>query len=204
MVRLWSIAKVRIGKVSNFCKDVGVERRRWFTSRVLSFGDGSHGALGISGTGMGMDAYEPTIVPNLPSDVSFVSAGHYHSLAVTSGGEIWAWGRNEEGQVGRIGRNSRSEAKRVEGLENVSVRSAFASGVVSTAIGEDGSLWVWGRSKRGQLGLGKGVIEALVPSRVETLAEEHIVKVWCICLDKINNSWLLKNALFFTGMLIRF
>uniref|UniRef100_A0A1J3JGW3 Ultraviolet-B receptor UVR8 n=1 Tax=Noccaea caerulescens TaxID=107243 RepID=A0A1J3JGW3_NOCCA len=175
MVRLWSIAKVRIGKVSNFCKDVGVERRRWFTSRVMSFGDGSHGALGISG--MGMDAYEPTLVPNLPSDVSFVSAGHYHSLAVTSGGEIWAWGRNEEGQLGRIGRNSRSEAKRVEGLGNVNVRSAFASGVVSTAIGEDGSLWVWGRSKRGQLGLGKGIIEALVPSRVETLAEEHIVKV---------------------------
>ncbi|ESQ48976.1 hypothetical protein EUTSA_v10020741mg [Eutrema salsugineum] len=178
MVRLWSIAKVRIGKVSNVYRDVRVGRRRWFTSRVMSFGDGSHGALGMSGMGMGMDAYEPTLISNLPSDVSFISAGHYHSLAVTSGGEIWAWGRNEEGQLGRIAsRSSRSEPKRVEGLENVSVRAGFASGVISTAIGDDGSLWVWGRSKRGQLGLGKGIIEALVPSRVETLAEEHIVKV---------------------------
>ncbi|KAG2272355.1 hypothetical protein Bca4012_085502 [Brassica carinata] len=177
MVRSWSIAKV-----SNFGK------RRWFTSsggqrssKVMSFGDGSHGALGLPGMGiMGVDAYEPTQVPDLPSDVSFISAGHYHSLAVTSGGEIWAWGRNEEGQLGRrIGGDSRSLAKRVEGggLENVRVRSAFASGVVSTAIGDDGSLWVWGRSKRGQLGIGKGIVEALVPSKVEALGQEHIVKV---------------------------
>lgn len=79
-----------------------------------------------------------------------------------------------------ISRYSRSEPKRVEGLDNVTVRAAYASGVISAAIGDDGSLWVWGRSKRGQLGLGKGTIEALVPSRVETLAEEHIVKVWYI------------------------
>lgn len=76
-----------------------------------------------------------------------------------------------------ISRCSRSEPKRVEGLDNVNVQAAFASGVVSAAIGDDGSLWVWGRSKRGQLGLGKGIIEALVPSRVETLAAEHVVKV---------------------------
>lgn len=71
----------------------------------------------------------------------------------------------------------------MEGLDNVNIRAAFGSGVVSAAIGDDGSLWVWGRSKRGQLGLGKGTIEALVPSRVETLAAEHVVKVWCTCLD---------------------
>ncbi|CAN7050785.1 unnamed protein product [Brassica oleracea var. botrytis] len=180
MVRLWSIAKLRIGKFSTF----GI--RRWFTTiggerstKVMSFGDGSHGALGLPSTGMGLDAYEPTQVHDLPSDVSFISAGHYHSLAVTSVGEIWAWGRNEESQLGRIGRdsNSRSVAKRVEGLENVKVRGAFASGVVSTAIGDDGSLWVWGRSKRGQLGLGEGIVEALVPSKVEALGQEHIVKV---------------------------
>ncbi|WZY95917.1 hypothetical protein YC2023_068246 [Brassica napus] len=82
-----------------------------------------------------------------------------------------------EGQLGRIGRDSKSLAKRVEGLENVRVRRAFASGVVSTAVGDDGSLWVWGRSKRGQLGLGKGIVEALVPSKVEALCQEHIVKV---------------------------
>uniref|UniRef100_A0A6N2MBP9 Uncharacterized protein n=1 Tax=Salix viminalis TaxID=40686 RepID=A0A6N2MBP9_SALVM len=62
-----------------------------------------------------------------------------------------------------------NEPKRVEGLDQVQVTAAFASGVVSAAIGDDGSLWVWGRSKRGQLGLGKGITEASVPSIVEAL-----------------------------------
>ncbi|XP_010547182.1 PREDICTED: ultraviolet-B receptor UVR8 [Tarenaya hassleriana] len=194
MLRLPSITKVRVRKISSsdlkFWKEIlfnGVSRRRRFTTNpggrtVMSFGDGSHGALGHLPeiTGFGTDAYEPIIVCNLPSDVSNVAAGHYHSLAVTCGGEIWAWGRNDEGQLGRstfAARDARSEPKRVEGLDNVNVRAAFASGVVSAAIGDNGSLWVWGRSKRGQLGLGKGIVEALIPSRVEALAEEHIAKV---------------------------
>lgn len=149
---------------------------------VMSFGDGSQGALGLlsSLVGVGGDAYEPTIVPGLPSDVVSVSAGHYHSLALTAEGELWAWGRNDEGQLGRgllAPRHSWNEPKRVEGLTNVKVRAAFASGVISVVIGDDGSMWTWGRSKRGQLGLGKGIMEAVVPSRVEGLAGEDIAKV---------------------------
>lgn len=70
---------------------------------VMSFGDGSQGALGlpISQMGIGVDAYEPTRVPGLPSDIVNLSAGHYHSLAVNSHGHLWAWGRNNEAQLGR-------------------------------------------------------------------------------------------------------
>lgn len=70
-----------------------------------------------------------------------------------------------------------NEPMRVQGLDQVIVQRAFASGVVSAAIGLDGSLWVWGKSKRGQLGLGKGITEARVPSKVEGLVGESIVKV---------------------------
>ncbi|KAF8414337.1 hypothetical protein HHK36_002338 [Tetracentron sinense] len=149
---------------------------------VMSFGDCSHGALGLpsSPLGVGGDAYEPTRIPGLPPNVSSIAVGHYHSLAVTTDGELWAWGRNDEAQLGRgfsAPRDSWNEPKRIEGLIQVRVRAAFASGVISTAIGDDGSLWVWGKSKRGQLGLGKGITEAVVPSRVEALAGEEIVKV---------------------------
>lgn len=155
------------------------------SAAVMSFGDGTHGALGLpsslTGVGIGGDhAYEPTKVPNLPSDVISVSAGHYHSLAVTSQGRLWAWGRNHEFQLGRDPlslRQSWNEPKRVHGLEKVMVKASFASGVVSAAIGDDGSLWVWGKSKRGQLGLGKDVTEAVKPSRVDALAGEKIVQV---------------------------
>lgn len=158
------------------------QKKRWKSSRVLSFGDGSNGALGLptSVSVMGSDSYEPTPVPSLPSDVSAVTAGHYHSLAITSQGQLWAWGRNNEAQLGRGVHSPREtwyEPKRVEGLDQVAVQNAFASGVISAAIGVDGSLWVWGKSKRGQLGLGKGITEAIVPSRVEVLAGEEIAKV---------------------------
>ncbi|XP_074292118.1 ultraviolet-B receptor UVR8 isoform X1 [Silene latifolia] len=149
---------------------------------VMSFGDGSQGALGLPSSllGVGADAYEPTLVPGLPDDIVSVSAGHYHSLAVTAKGEVWTWGRNDEGQLGRgirEPRHSWNEARVVDGLTNVKVRAAFASGVISAAVGDDGSVWTWGRSKRGQLGHGKGVLEAFVPSRVEALAKEDVVKV---------------------------
>lgn len=69
----------------------------------MSFGDGIQGALGLpdSETGPGGDAYEPTRVPHLPSDVVSISAGHYHSLAIDSRGGLWAWGRHQESQLGR-------------------------------------------------------------------------------------------------------
>lgn len=148
----------------------------------MSFGDGSHGALGLpaSEIGLGGDAYEPIPVPGLPSDITGVSAGHYHSLALDSRGSLWAWGRNNEGQLGRdslASRDTWNEAKMVEGLEKANVYKVFASGVVSAAISDDGSLWVWGKSKRGQLGLGKNIMEAVRPCRVGALSGEKIVKV---------------------------
>ncbi|KAK3152414.1 hypothetical protein QOZ80_2BG0158560 [Eleusine coracana subsp. coracana] len=145
---------------------------------VYGFGDNSHGAVGQPAPAAA--SYVPTPVPSLPPSVSGVAGGHYHSLAVSADGEVWAWGRNDEGQLGRglqSPRNTWSNPEQVRGLENIQVRDVSASGVVSAAIGSDGSLWVWGRSKRGQLGLGKDIIEAAVPSRVEALASYNIVKV---------------------------
>ncbi|XP_039123897.1 ultraviolet-B receptor UVR8 [Dioscorea cayenensis subsp. rotundata] len=145
---------------------------------VWSFGDASNGALGLDSPML--DAYEPSRVDSLPESVVAVAAGHYHSLAVTAEGEIWAWGRNEEGQLGRGGvaqRDTWRKPEKVIGLDHVKVRAAFASGVVSAAVGVDGSLWVWGKSKRGQLGLGKGVVEAVYPSKVEALSGLDITKV---------------------------
>ncbi|KAI4383780.1 hypothetical protein MLD38_009580 [Melastoma candidum] len=50
---------------------------------------GSHGAFGLPSS-LREDAYEPSGVSGLPPDVIGVSAGHFHSLAVTSEGQVCA------------------------------------------------------------------------------------------------------------------
>ncbi|MBA0653181.1 hypothetical protein Goklo_020382 [Gossypium klotzschianum] len=176
----WNKTVVAVSSKALFAQ-VTTNKPRWM-STVMSFGDGSQGALGLpdSVTGPRGDAYEPARVLGLPSDITSISAGHYHSLAIDSRGGLWAWGRNQESQLGRdplAPRDSWNDPKRVEGLDHVNVCAAFASGVISAAIDSNGSVWVWGKSKRGQLGLGKGIIETVVPRRVEALAGEKIVKV---------------------------
>ncbi|KAI3675087.1 hypothetical protein L1987_84671 [Smallanthus sonchifolius] len=171
---------LRVLNKASFNIVVGRRRLSTTATTVLSFGDGSHGALGLptSVTGIGSDAYEPTPIPTLPPDVSSIAAGHYHSLAVTSQGHLWSWGRNVEYQLGRALDSPREtwvEPQRINGLNGV--RLAFASGVVSAAVRGDGSLWIWGKSKRGQLGLGNGITEAVLPSRIKVLDKEEIIKV---------------------------
>ncbi|KAH7861626.1 hypothetical protein Vadar_028592 [Vaccinium darrowii] len=146
-------------------------RNRWIRSKhtvVMSFGDGSQGALGLptSAVGMGGDAYEPTPIPGLPSDVCSISAGHYHSLAVTRQGDVWAWGRNVEGQLGRgllTPRESWNEPKKVEGLgQHLEMMALCGSG---------------GSPSVDSLVLEKESSESVSPSKVEALAGEEIVKV---------------------------
>ncbi|CAM6117842.1 unnamed protein product [Calypogeia fissa] len=87
--------------------------------------------------------------------------------------ETRAWGRNSEGQLGPRDGNFRQEwdqPQRVKGLENVQVTDVAGSGVVSMALTKDGSVWSWGTSKRGQLGLGRDVIQSKTPQQVVSLA----------------------------------
>jgi len=43
------------------------------------------------------------------ADWRFVSAGQFHTVAVKKDGTIWAWGRNEDGELGN-GTNMNSRA----------------------------------------------------------------------------------------------
>lgn len=49
------------------------------------------------------------------------------------------------------------------------VLGAAASGVASFAIDAQGRVWSWGTSKRGQLGQGAGIAEAVRPARLPGL-----------------------------------
>jgi alpha-tubulin suppressor-like RCC1 family protein len=92
-----------------------------------------------------------------------VAAGRTHNLALRSDGTVWAWGRNDHGQLGR-GTVSGGEleparvsvlnrvTKRVTGVP-VSIAGISVGGEFAAVLGTDGSVWGWGVNDLGQLNL---------------------------------------------------
>ncbi|TFU27502.1 RCC1 domain-containing protein [Thermus tengchongensis] len=80
-----------------------------------------------------------------------ISLGIWHALYVAKDGTVWAWGRNQDGELG-IGKKTEVELKpvRVQGLTDVVAVSAGRGH--SLALKRDGTVWAWGNANFGQVG----------------------------------------------------
>ena len=94
------------------------------------------------------------------SNVVQISSGGSHSCALTTGQEVWCWGNNGEGQLGRrVSGAGVSYPVRVVGgsgtgfLSNVVQISSGGSHTCALAV--DGVPWCWGRGSDGELGHGR-------------------------------------------------
>lgn len=175
---------------------------------VYAFGCGSEGQLGIEIDSEGketstiveedsehLDADEmqgdllskstleavpiPHIVKALiGKDVVGVSAGAFHSLAVTSDGEMYVWGTNDGGQLGMKSSSSQVDTPtRIEALENISIGMAACGFDHTVAISEDGNVYAWGRADAGQLGIGFGPPQQIErPKPVQKLKGQMIAR----------------------------
>jgi alpha-tubulin suppressor-like RCC1 family protein len=96
-----------------------------------------------------------------------VQAGRYHSLALTSEGTVYAWGRNDVGQLGLGTITAPQESPAlIPGLSDV---IALAAGDDHTlALKADGSVWAWGDNPNGELGTGD-ITPYSVPTAVSNL-----------------------------------
>jgi alpha-tubulin suppressor-like RCC1 family protein len=79
-----------------------------------------------------------------------LAVGDHHSLALRSDGVIDSWGRNNNGQLGRNGKNNRACISNV-GDDN-DWQFVEAGRRSSFAIKVNGTLWSWGNNEFGQLG----------------------------------------------------
>jgi alpha-tubulin suppressor-like RCC1 family protein len=99
----------------------------------------------------------PAAVASAPGQVHgpTFNSGAGFSLAIKADGSLWAWGRNDYGQLGDGTTSDRSTPVRVGADKDWML---VAGGLNhSLAIKADGSLWAWGRNDYGQLGDGSTV-----------------------------------------------
>ncbi|QKG54962.1 RCC1-like domain-containing protein [Hymenobacter sp. BRD67] len=90
--------------------------------------------------------------PVLFSRATSLAVGGYHTVAVRADGSLWAWGRNDAGQLGLGSTSDQTSPQRV-GTATTWV-SAAAGTSHTVAVRADGTLWAWGNNDAGQLGLG--------------------------------------------------
>jgi alpha-tubulin suppressor-like RCC1 family protein len=112
------------------------------TTTVWAWGNNDFGQLGIGGTN---GTSTPAQVLNLPNDVIAIAAGAFHSLALTSNGDIYAWGDNAYGQLGN--NTTDSELTPVLISSPLNVKRIAAGTEASLALTDNGSsteLWAWG------------------------------------------------------------
>jgi len=101
----------------------------------------------------------------VPTTWTDIAAGGLYSLALTSNGNLWSWGRNDYGQLGsgdyvdRIFPSPIASDWDYNVFANIAaVATNKAAGVESAytiACKTDGTIWGWGANGVGQLGLGE-------------------------------------------------
>ena len=118
------------------------------------------------------------VLPSVTRRVLEVAAGAMHSLALVSGGEVYSFGRNTHGQLGRGAPEATGSLPAVVGgLVERRVRAlrVAAGAYFSLVVSEDGRLFAFGSNAYGELGVEGGgnqhtPVEAATPAGVRLQA----------------------------------
>jgi alpha-tubulin suppressor-like RCC1 family protein len=128
---------------------------------------------------------------SIPEHIERVAAGHEFVIANDPGGELWAWGANGEGQLGKGDNLGTSTPVMVSSQPGGSEVFDCGDNHVIAAY-SDGNLYAWGYNFDGQLGLGDNN-DRNVMAEV-TGIDIEIIDVACgsfhsVVLDKNGNVW---------------
>jgi alpha-tubulin suppressor-like RCC1 family protein len=134
----------------------------WGKGRAIGHGGDhtTHRLVPTKVTGGGID--EAVVVQ--------VAAGLYHSMALTTTGELYTWGKGDCGQLGHGGTERLAVPRVVGGIEGAvtGMSGGFSHSLVTTA---EGRVLAFGGKAPfaafGGLGLGAGVHEALTPTTID-------------------------------------
>ena len=115
-----------------------------------------------------------------------------HTLGIDEEGNLWAWGRNENGELGNG--TTENSAKPIQILEGTKFKKVSSGNWFSIAIDEEGNLWSWGQNARGQLGNGTETDrdQANSPAKIKEgtkFKEISAGRTHSLALDEEGNIW---------------
>ena len=167
---------------------------------IYSWGSNTKGALGRDNSTTPEN--RPGILTSHTTGIRFtqVSAGTFFSLAIDSDGNLYSWGNNGNGRLGRTPSET-TPADRpgiVDPPDGVTAfTQASAGGLFSLAIGSDGNLYSWGNNDSGQLGRDTSTTPENKPGKVSIPeSDQNIIQAsagqsYCLAIDSHGNlySW---------------
>ena len=130
---------------------------------LWAWGDNSFGRLGVGDT---EDRHSPVkVMDNVSTITAFniENDGYYtwdSAFVVKTDGTLWAWGRNNHGQLGVGDTEDRyTPVKVADNVSTITTDNVENNGYNNTSdsafiVKTDGTLWAWGINNYGQLGVG--------------------------------------------------
>lgn len=124
------------------------------TGAVLSWGSNAHLQLGEA-AGLTRSATPVSVVTPPGTKITAVRAGCFHSLALTSAGQVLAWGANDLGQIGTGDTATEIGIPTTVKLPTgVRIKAISAGNGHNLALTTTGQILAWGFNNFGQLGDG--------------------------------------------------
>jgi alpha-tubulin suppressor-like RCC1 family protein len=145
------------------------------SGQLYAFGGDSHGELGNDNPFdfEGVSTPEAITLPGATGSPVQIAAGEYHSLVLTSTGQLYTFGDDHSGQLGNGKSDNEShptpEAITLPGAAGPIVQVA-AGWEFSLALTSTGQLYAFGNDEYGQLGNGKSDTESHPTPEAITLA----------------------------------
>ena len=129
---------------------------------IWAWGRNDYGQLGLGSLGGTHYTHEQVMIVGISgvanNDWIAVSSGGNHTIAIKKDGTIWAWGRNDYGQLGlgSLGGTHHTPEQvmivGISGVVNNDWKEVSTGWEHTIAIKKDGTIWAWGSNGYGQLG----------------------------------------------------
>ncbi len=128
-------------------------------------GSNQYGSLGVNSSNLNYTLFQQITTAN---DWVKVAPTSGFTIALRANGTIWAWGQNDNYQLGNSPASPEQLFPLQVGTDTDWVEIATGTNRISFAIKADGTIWGWGKNSSSIIVLGSGTASVAIPTQVGT------------------------------------